>query len=297
MRCRHRWRQEFDELRQTSAGKLDSLEAAEPLAVRIGFFFSPSLDRERLVSADCRVSPGRQRLTRLFPQVWLCSKCVMLKERLLKELSESCSLWRFRVCRLMELCLRFFATLTKEDNLGPLLRVFELANESSPLFVRQLVLGQNDYFGALRVLCDSRIPPPLEETEVAQTPMAEAIAVMLLRPFAHVSDKDDVEYRRHMRKNLCHSFFSRPFSPQVRLFILPFLAHSQYSVDAYVSLEDVDHSCQSSPWLLFSYLKIAQANISKHNMSIFRVVIGMYHCFAADISCACIDGPLLFRSC
>ena len=141
-------------------------------------------------------------------------------------------LWLHRVSRLCELCIRLLGAAQKEDNINPVLRVLEIFTTSDNFSASDEGHGvdyifryaaKHSYFESLRSLCDSRIPPLIEETVRPPTAMAGVILDMILRPLKYLL-RSEVKLRTEMVERLTAAFFAAPFSEQVKFFVLPALA-------------------------------------------------------------------------
>ncbi len=211
-------------------------------------------------------------------QTWLCSRCVSMCDWLLSE-SVSSFTWKHRLGRLLAVVVRALgqAASSTEENVNPMLRLLELSTASPreemaglgegaasertavsrAIFLRHLFPG--GYFASLRTLCDARLPPLLDsESPSPPTPMAGAIFDLVVRPvrLARREEDGDGDFGDALRKGLCAAFLAAPFSEQVRLFVLPALAHSDIPVFDLITLKEAKRFASPSPWMLYSYLKI-----------------------------------------
>lgn len=192
----------------------------------------------------------------------MASSLIELRSALMTELeSVANSIWHFRVNCILSAISDLFLKSNKEDNINPCLRFMEVMtttreNEDiGKMQDRFAFLLSGDYLASLRALCDSRIPPILTETTRPPTPLAEMILQLILKPI-RIQSQADKKFKQLLMRKLCDSFFSKPFSEQVRLFILPSISSGLCfpiaDFTANVKLEEL----QPSPWLLYSFLKL-----------------------------------------
>ncbi len=200
-----------------------------------------------------------------------------LSEPILAEvLSPNHTQWKHRLARFLGLALLTLGNAETKDNVNPLLRWLELATspEKVPadsgvpsavfrrLFAATASSGPGGYFGSLRLFCDRRLPPLLSESAAPPTPLAAAVLELFLRPvrLSVGVEEEDPGFSRAMRCDLRDAVFVKPFSEQVRLFLLPALASSTgITVFDLITREEIAVA-SSTCWMLYSYLKLGTGN-------------------------------------
>merc|ERR1712096_433147 len=139
-------------------------------------------------------------------------------------------------------------------------------------------------------MCDKRIPPLLEESFRAPTPLAEAIFNMIVRPFKllRMFITDDDLYSKETIKcallNLTKSFFSIPFTEQVEFFIIPALAREEFPHGLWTSVlneaiksdKEKLWNVNSSCWLLYSFLKLCNFSTDSRS-TLTTTTVGFIH--------------------
>lgn len=246
IRAKDRVRAEFDAKRAKNVGHLQDKEV---LVTQLLFFFDAKADVHRLN--------------------WFCQMCVKERQQILNGIMSEKSSWSYKMARLLHLSLKFAANAGPEENIATTLRLVEIFSTSSnysstgETSVVQIFnyLVRKNYFSLVRKLCDSRIPPLIEETAKPPTMMAETILDMIMRPLQLVYQ--DPTFSFVLLRSLTESFFASQFSEQVDFFILPSLASQ--SGFPYMEWNKCLSQCevQKSPWLLYSFLKLGKIHIGK----------------------------------
>ena len=163
-------RGKFDELRRGCRND-STTEQKRILASQLLLFFRPDEDGDRIY--------------------WLCQSFVGDRLQVLQTVDHDETLaWTFLIARLLKAALHFLAESSANEKVAPLLRFNEIysvgdsygKNSVKIISTIYKYLMKEDYFGWVRVVGDSRIPPLLEETVKPPVPMAEAILSMVTRP-------------------------------------------------------------------------------------------------------------------
>eukprot|EP00095_Tigriopus_kingsejongensis_P006661 maker-scaffold363_size195477-snap-gene-0.52 protein:Tk06661 transcript:maker-scaffold363_size195477-snap-gene-0.52-mRNA-1 annotation:"ubiquitin-protein ligase e3c" len=237
------WRRQFDQYR--------AAQNFQPAWSRLSLFFQIQSDRERLL--------------------WLCQCCVKDRDQIARRVSTGEPDECYRVARLCQLCLQLILRASPEENVNPALRILEIFTATatypagSDLAVAQIFryLIRRDYFECLRSLCDARIPPMIEATSKAPTPLAEIILDLIARPLRLLSQSEQ-SLRSEIVRRLGRSFFQTEFSEQVRNFILPALSETQFPFLEWISALNREDEALSNIWLLYSFLSLGHLKLEEY---------------------------------
>ena len=133
--------------------------------------------------------------------------------------------------------MQFMASAPPEQNISPALRFVEVYSSpetytaekgAAAVTVIYTHLTLKNYFGCARAVCDSRVPPLLEETTTPPTHHAQAALEMVARPLRVLYSGDAIrlgpEVRDRGMANLVDRIFAQPYSEQIELFVIPALA-------------------------------------------------------------------------
>ncbi|KYN18133.1 PREDICTED: ubiquitin-protein ligase E3C [Trachymyrmex cornetzi] len=215
-------RKEFDEAQQAAGRRNLSLEELVPYLRKLLFFYNHALDANRLI--------------------WILQHFLKHQREIkLKSISSSQWLWRLRW--ILRMCMRY-NTETLPDGAYSLaipLRVLEvfttredmekvLPLSASKHTYRHLesifvYLIQHNYFEQLRKLLDEKVPPMVEVTSVAPTPISKCLLDMIKRPVDLISYVNHREnFSTLVLRELCGSVFSPRLSDPIRMFVVPALA-------------------------------------------------------------------------
>lgn len=86
-------------------------------------------------------------------------------------------------------------------------------------------LIKHNYFEQLRKLLDEKVPPMLEVTSVAPTPISKCLLDMIKRPLDLIPYLDRNEnFSALVLQELCRSIFCPDLTDPVRMFVIPALA-------------------------------------------------------------------------
>lgn len=152
---------------------------------------------------------------------------VKYRDRILDQVHNPSSFWIHRISRLLSLCILNMAWPANEESLAPYFRFIEVFTTPSSFTknpqdtdIAQAIIFKifefqmsKDYFQAVRLICDSKIPPMINETAKPPTPIAESILGLILRPLQMVKEKKEFGYEFilltvRVHPNSCSSFQS-----------------------------------------------------------------------------------------
>jgi hypothetical protein len=205
------------------------------------------------------------------------------KGAILKELQSPSSPWHYKMTRLLHLCVETFQASGQSENINPCLRVFEIFSTenrdgcSKDDCIRYFTyLLPRGYFESIRRLCDSRVPPIIDETSRPPTPMAELIFELITRPLKLMQGAEK-SFKVLLAQSLNAAFFAQEFTEQVKLFILPALANSGFpTLDWMSGLSLAD--LHPTSCLLYSVLRVTRMP-GKRNISRYKSLLSSYNHF------------------
>ncbi|EFN77772.1 ubiquitin-protein ligase E3C isoform X1 [Harpegnathos saltator] len=221
-------RREFDEAQQVTGRRNLTLEELVPYLRKLLFFYNHALDANRLI--------------------WILQHFLKhQKEIKLKSVNSLQWLWRLRwILRIsmqyniqalpdgaysMAIPLRVLEVFTTREDTERILRENSYRHLES-IFV---YLIKHNYFEQLRKLLDEKVPPMLEVSSVAPTPISKCLLDMIKRPLDLISYLDRNEnFAILMLQELCRSIFCPGLSDPIRMFVIPALA--EYKDFPYVQL-------------------------------------------------------------
>ena len=179
--------------------------------------------------------------------------------------------WRFKIARLVNLALIYVSEAPPSENIAALMRFIEIFTNiyrTQPMDVATSIykyLVSRNYYGHIRKLCDSRIPPIMSEITKPPTPMAEILYGLILIPFS-LLDSEENQFCKDVLLNLTESFLAEEFSEQVDYFIVPALAHEKsFPYSLWNKVLSQNGQTQKTPWLLYSFLKLGQIHLAGQN--------------------------------
>jgi len=155
--------------------------------------------------------------------------------------------------------LRILEVFTAREDTEKVLR------ENSYRYLENIFIHliEHNYFEQLRKLLDEKVPPMVEATSVAPTPISKCLLDMIKRPV------DLISYIHHndnfsilVLQKLCSSIFSPRLSDSIRMFIIPALA--EFKDFPYVHLITCinRHEPESTINLLYCVLSLDSFNHS-----------------------------------
>ncbi|BFZ16582.1 hypothetical protein BsWGS_19621 [Bradybaena similaris] len=287
-------RREFDSRFQSKCNpagvEVSTLQWCIP---KLCLFFRQDLDSQRLISlCQCVIRQKDDYLNSLQPRsVYLqMSNLLAVVIRYLNSIADSNAPIAIPM-RMLEI---FLSPSTYSSlNLGPGMDAYKLLSQ----LLRNLVNA--GYFGCLRKLLNSRVPPSLEESAAPPTPVAESIFDLIMTPVSFAVSVSDQPFRQDILRKVTSSFLCEQYSEQIALFLLPAMAYGKYPFpfvellqsliqDAAVtgrhSSTDVEMASSSavflpditaadtarcgyddSPWLLASVLTLANKELGNLN--------------------------------
>lgn len=168
---------------------------------------------------------------------WFSQLLVKHRQQLLETIKTSLH-WQYLISRLINLAIgiKYFASLqlwfqfscldyvlVSQDNVASSLRLVQVFTDGSSYSDNgQLILSKiykylvgNNYYEKVRKLVDTKIPPVMEATTRAPTPLSQEVFQMIVRPLSicHVSD----HVSSQILLQLCQNIFARQLSDQVKL--------------------------------------------------------------------------------
>jgi len=206
---------------------------------------------------------------------WYCQIIVKQRTPVLEAMMRD-GPWVHLVCRLLKLSTNFLASSKPNDAIAAPLRLLQIFTSQETYSDKGLVIVTKiyrylvsfGYFNQVRVLIDSRIPPLLETTTRAPTPVSQEILQMITRPLQLVSHSGDVAFINQMLQQLCLAILCQPFSEQIRLYILPSLAEPEVRFPmarfsgALQGPTPSSISVPCTPWMFYSFLSLSRNSLS-----------------------------------
>ncbi|XP_032221291.2 ubiquitin-protein ligase E3C [Nematostella vectensis] len=257
-----------EEVKSYQKAKVPDPQFVTVLTRRLLFFFSTSKDTKRLV--------------------WLCQMWLKhLSSLRPSDQDTKYTLWLYQVKKLLLLCCRSLdVSLQDSSPVGVQLRMLEVF--SSPQSFSQpkdamgftIFLIQNGYFRYLRALINLRVPSSLEPSSTPPTPLAGALADLVMRPIIGVCQRDEAslsqdttDRRYQVMSAFASDLLSPEMSEQITCFLLPVLATPSSKFPFPVLVDAVLRMLKSmsstsdgaihgaSPWLLYAMLVLAENHL------------------------------------
>ncbi|XP_033342932.2 ubiquitin-protein ligase E3C [Megalopta genalis] len=253
-------RKEFDELQQTTGLRNFNLEDLIVYFRKLLFFYDFSLDTGRLV--------------------WMLQH-FLKHEQEIKQKCVNCPEWLWRLRWMLRMCmqhnsealihgalysslaipLRALETFTSREDTEKTLG----EHSYKYLEIIFVYLIKHKYFDRLRKLIDEKVPPMLEPSSVAATPLSKYLVDMIKRPLdliGYLDQKDD--FAELVLKELCRSILSPKMSDSIRMFIIPSLA--EYKEFPYDQLIDCINRVQieRTMSLFYSVLSLESNRLSTY---------------------------------
>lgn len=100
--------------------------------------------------------------------------------------------WAHRVSRLVLLALQYMSRASSDRSISRPLRFVQVYADYDQRPSQLRFLVENGYYRCLRRICDLRIPPIIEESSKAPTPLAEAVFDMMAKPLSLVCSEGDL---------------------------------------------------------------------------------------------------------
>jgi hypothetical protein len=131
----------------------------------------------------------------------------------------------------------------------------------------------------LRQIIDAKIPPLVEPTVRAPTPLSACFFDFLLQPLEFATNTNS-NYVRTIAASFSKSFLEAPYSEPVAYFILPSLGRNMEKIPLVLLLQ-VNENASRNPWLLHSLLVLADGHpCNDQNRFIFCDKIIIFHFFS-----------------
>ncbi|XP_076671002.1 ubiquitin-protein ligase E3C [Andrena cerasifolii] len=237
-------RKEFDEDQQITGRRNLSLDDLIIYFRKLLFFYDCNVDAGRLVWTLQHFLKHQQEITQ---------KCVY------------CPDWLWRLRWILRMCMQHNAALMdRAYSLAIPLRALEtfMSREDTEKVLREnsykhlesifVYLIKHKYFEQLRKLIDEKIPPMLEPTSVAPTPISKCLVDMIKQPLELIlflPQKDD--FSMLILQELCKSILSPRMSDPIRMFIIPSL--SEFKEFPYIQLIDCINRIEIAPTISLLY--------------------------------------------
>ena len=233
---------------------------------------------------------------------WYSQALVKLRQELLPLISSNIQ-WRHLITRLQTLaigeeisldlmsddCLNFLDYLVyNQENVASSLRFIQVYTDAESyssagtLVVSKIFkyLVSNSYFAKVRQLVDTRIPPLLQETTRAPTPVSGEILGMITRPLLMVETCPDNSLVTDVMTQLCKHILAPAFSDQIRLFILPSLCQTKgfplsRLLNSFSVISREEPQLLTSSGLLFSLLSLSRPHLASLHPSLLTVLASL----------------------
>ena len=142
-------------------------------------------------------------------------------------------------------------------------------------------LVTNSYFAKIRQLVDTRIPPLLQETIRAPTPVSGEILGMVVRPLLVLENCPDNSLVTRIMTDLCRHILAPAFSDQIRLYILPGLSQTKgfpltRLINSFSLISREEPDLVTSPSLLFSLLSLARPHLATLQPGLLSVLATLF---------------------
>lgn len=192
-----------------------------------------------------------------------CSLLMEIRTNLLEALKQPGSSWRYKIARMLNLCVKVMRTAPQDENVNPCLRVFEIftsdtsdggGKEDCVRYFAYLI--PRGYFEAIKWLCNTRVPPILEESARPPTPMSDLLFSLILRPI-QLLEGSNCQFKALVIKSVNRTIFSGDHSEQIQKFILPALAASHFPTLSWIAELDTQEQLPSVN-MLYSVLRVLQ---------------------------------------
>lgn len=249
-------RREFDEEQQIAGRRNLNFDDLVPYCQKLFFFYNHTLDANRLIWILQHFLKRQQEIKLrcvrspewLWRLRWILRMCMQHNTEMLTDGSYS-----------LAIPLRTLEAFTGREDTEKILR------EDSYRYLENIFvyLIKHKYFGQLRKLIDEKIPPMLEATSVAPTPISKCLVDMIKRPLdliCYLERKDD--FSMLVLQELCRSILSPRLSDPIRMFIIPAL--SEFKEFPYIQLIDCINrlSIDTTISLLYSVLSLETSRFS-----------------------------------
>lgn len=137
-----------------------------------------------------------------------------------------------------------------------------------------IYLIKHRYFEQLRTLIDAKVPPMLQSSSIAPTPISKCLLDMLLRPLQIVSYMDQRnEHYILILQEFCNNILSPKLSSSIKMFIIPALA--EFPEFPFVQLINYINQSGIEPTfsLLFSILSLESKQASKYSNYFITIIV------------------------
>ncbi|XP_066601185.1 ubiquitin-protein ligase E3C [Prorops nasuta] len=241
---------EYDEALNTFGRKTLSPDEIKSLLRKLLFFYDHTVDASRLV--------------------WMLQHLLKHQQEI-KLRSVQFPEWLWRIRWILRMCIEYGTDISIDNaySLAIPLRALEvftgrektdkILRENSYLYLENIFvyLMKYKYFDQLRKLVDEKVPPMLESSSVAPTPISKYLLDMIKRPLEivyYAKKKDD--FAILVLNELCRSILSPKLSDSIKMFIIPALA--SFKEFPYLKLIDCISKLEAEPTinLLYSVLSL-----------------------------------------
>ncbi|KAF7386370.1 hypothetical protein HZH68_013502 [Vespula germanica] len=277
-------RSEFDEVQQTIGQRSLNLEELVSQCRKLLFFYNRTLDANRLILI-------LQHFLKYQQEIKL--KCLHSAE------------WLWRLRWILRICMQYNSEISIGGaySLAIPLRAMEvftdeevtekMFHKNNDLYFESIFiyLIKHRYFEQLRTLIDEKVPPMLQSSSVAPTPISKCLLNMLLRPLQLVFylEQKNGHYVLILQE-FCKNILSPRLSSAIKMFIIPALA--EFPEFPYIQLINCINQSGIEPTLslLYSILSLESKQVM---LSKFKTTPISYLQILASMSSAIIPAEII----
>lgn len=126
------------------------------------------------------------------------------------------------------------------------------------------ILSKKGYFTMLRQIVDDKIPPMVEPTTKAPTPLSSCLLDFIVQPLEFATTTVNTNHCNTIVGSFSREFLEPAYSEPVANFILPSLRQQNHKIPLFNLLHSNENSSHN-PWLLHSVLVLADGHPELHN--------------------------------
>ncbi|XP_047364383.1 ubiquitin-protein ligase E3C [Vespa velutina] len=277
-------RSEFDKVQQAVGQRGLNLEELVSQSRKLLFFYNRTLDANRLILILQQYLKNQQEIK---------LRCLHSVE------------WLWRLRWILRICMQYNSEISIGGaySLAIPLRAMEvftdedvtekMFHKNNNLYFENIFiyLIKHRYFEQLRTLIDEKVPPMLQSSSNAPTPISKCLLNMLLRPLQLVSflEQRNGHYILILQE-FCKNILSQKLSSAIKMFIIPALA--EFSEFPYIQLINCINQSGIEPTLslLYSILSLESKQVT---LSKFKTTPISYLQILASMSSAIIPAEII----